>query len=161
MVNQHARRSGRSTPVEGSNSRPATPTAIVPFGVDDLDPTFEHLTKGFSGKNQDFVKRFVSAINEELIIDYIDPKAKAQRLLEVGEYKHSTHPKKSDLRVDLQQDAEAAGGWNIACQVVNSTIATLWVPNGLKYCKAWIKEQLVEILEGDNPPGGRRYSKKA
>ncbi|KAE8229701.1 hypothetical protein CF326_g5322 [Tilletia indica] len=160
MVNQHARRSGRSTPVEGSNSRPTTPTAILPFGVDALDPAFQPLTNGYSGTNKGTVKRFVAAINEQLIIDYIDPKVKSHTLLEVGEYEHSPHPKKSDLRVDLQQNAEAAGGWNIACQVVNSTIATLWVPNGLKGCENWIKAQLVEILKGGNPPG-RKYKKRA
>ncbi|KAE8219227.1 hypothetical protein CF319_g7045 [Tilletia indica] len=140
---------------------PATSSEIVPFGVDALDPTFAPLTSGFSPTKKDIVKRFISAINEKLIIDYVDPKSKSGTLLEVGEYEHSPHPKQSDLRVDLQQNAEAAGGWNIACQVVNSTIATFLVPDGLKDCEKWNRTQLVEILQSDNPPGGRRYAKKA
>ncbi|KAE8209157.1 hypothetical protein CF327_g6822 [Tilletia walkeri] len=125
----------KKKPTPATSSAPATSSEIVPFGVDALDPTFAPLTSGFSPTKKDIVKRFISAINEKLIIDYVDPKSKSGTLLEVGEYEHSPHPKQSDLRVDLQQNAEAAGGWNIACQVVNSTIATLWVPNGLKDCR--------------------------
>ncbi|KAK0557917.1 hypothetical protein OC846_000212 [Tilletia horrida] len=140
-------------------SRPTTPTQTQTFGVDALSAP-KTLTTGFSGTNKKMIKVFIQALPTKWTWNYIDPTSKAGTLIELGEYLDAAHPKKSDFRVDLQQDAAAAGGWNIALQVVNSTIATLWLPNGLNNCRKWIIEQLLDILnQPDNIKGGRRYDK--